>query len=81
MEQIVTYLLMVQEFPNLNKKFLKIVASPLCLGNISKNWSTGNMKKTCFNKYVYNFSIDYDATDVDDIVDMHKFLMKKNNIM
>ena len=81
MEQIVTYLLMIQEFPNLNKKFLKIVASPLCLGNISKNWSTGNMKKTCFNEYVYNFSIDYDATDVDDIADMHKFLMKKNNIM
>ena len=23
-----------------------IVASPLCLGNISKVWSTGNMKKT-----------------------------------
>ena len=23
----------------------KIVASPLCLGNISKNWSTDNMKK------------------------------------
>ena len=23
-----------------------IVASPLCLGNISKDWSTDNMKKT-----------------------------------
>ena len=23
----------------------EIVASPLCLGNISKNWSTDNMKK------------------------------------
>ena len=23
----------------------EIVASPLCLGNISKNWSTENMKK------------------------------------
>ena len=35
------------------KKFIKfkakdseIVASPLCLGNISKDWSTNNMKKT-----------------------------------
>ena len=26
----------------------KIVASPLCLGNISKEWSTDNMKKTGF---------------------------------
>ena len=24
----------------------EIVASPLCLGNISKDWSTDNMKKT-----------------------------------
>ena len=35
------------------------------------------MKKTGFNGYVYNFSIDYDATDVDDIVDIHKYLTKK----
>ena len=27
------------------------------------------------------FSVDYDATDIDDIVDIHKYLMKKNNIM
>ena len=26
-------------------KYSKIVASPLCLGNISKDWSTDNMKK------------------------------------
>ena len=59
----------------------EIVATPLCLGNISKDWSTDNMKKTGFNGYVYDFSVDYDATDVDDIVDIHKYLMKKNNIV
>ena len=59
----------------------EIVATPLCLGNISKNWSADNMKKTGFNGYVYDFSVDYDATDVDDIVDIHKYLMKKNNIV
>ena len=59
----------------------EIVAVLLCLGNISKDWSVGNMKKTGFNGYVYVFSVDYDATDVDDIVDIHKYLMKKNNIM
>ena len=48
------------------------VASPLCLGNISKDWSVDNMKKkTGFNGYVYDFSVDYDATDVDNIVDIH----------
>ena len=55
----------------------EIVANPLCLGNISKDWSTDNMKKTGFNGYVYDFSVDYDATDVDDIKDIHKRLMKK----
>ena len=55
----------------------KIVSTPLCLGNISKDWSIDNMRKTGFNGYVYDFSVDYDATDVDDIVDIHKYLMKK----
>ena len=58
----------------------EIAASPLCLGNISKDWSTDNMKKkTGFNGYVYDFSVDYDATSVDDIKDIHKYLMKKNS--
>ena len=59
----------------------EIVAAPLCLGNISKDWSIDNMKKTGFNGYVYDFSVDYDATDVDDIKDIHKYLMKKNNMV
>ena len=44
----------------------EIVATPLCLGNISKDWSLDNMKRTGFNGYVYDFSADYDATDVDE---------------
>ena len=59
----------------------EIVATPLCLGNISKNCSTDNMKRTGFNGYVYEFSADYDATDADDIKYIHKYLMKKNNIV
>ena len=49
----------------------------LCLGNISKDLLIDNMRKTGFNDYVYDFSVDYDATDVDDIKDIHKYLMKK----
>ena len=55
----------------------EIVASPLCLGNISKDWSVDNMKKTGFNGYVYDFSVDYNSIAVDDIKDIHKYLMKK----
>ena len=58
----------------------EIVPSPLCLGNISKDWSGDNMKKTGFTGYVYDFSADYDAVDVDDIKDIHKYLMKKNDM-
>ena len=59
----------------------KIAASPLCLGNISKDWSTDNIKKTDFKGYIYDFSAGYDATDIDNIKDIHKYLMKKNNIV
>ena len=57
----------------------EIVGTPLCLENISKYWSVNNMKKTGFNGYVYDFNVHY-ATDVDNIKDIHKYLMKKNNI-
>ena len=63
----------------------EIVASPLCLGNISKDFSVDNVgKKTTkktglLNGYVYDFSVDYDAIAVDDILDIHKYLMEKNN--
>ena len=59
----------------------EIVATSLCLGNISKAWSVENMKRTGFNGYVYGFSVDYDTIAVDDILDIHKYLMKKNNMM
>ena len=39
------------------------------------------MKDTRLNGYVYDFSVDYNATDVDDIKDIHKYSMKKNNIV
>ena len=59
----------------------EIVATPLSLENISKDWSVDNMKRTGFNGYVYNFSVHYDAISVDDILDVHKYLMKNNNIV
>ena len=55
----------------------EIVTIPLCLGNISKNWSTDNLKKTGLTGYVYDFSADYNAIAVDDVKDIHNYLMKK----
>ena len=78
--QIVTCLLMVQKFTNLKQK-TELVASPLCLGNISKDWPTDNMKRTGFTGHIYDFSVDYDAIAVDDIKNIHKYLMKKNDLV
>ena len=87
MEQTVSYLLMLQKLLNLKQKILRFKkedskeATPLCLGNISKNWSIDNLKDTGLNGYVNDFSVDYDAITVDDILYTHKYLMKKNNMI
>ena len=60
-----------------NAKDSEILATPLCLRNISKDWSVDNMKRTGFNGYVYDFRVDYDAIAVDDILNICKYLMKK----
>ena len=59
----------------------EITPYQLCLGNILKDWSVDNMKKTGFNGYIYDFSFDYDAISVFDILDIHKYLMEKNKII
>ena len=55
----------------------EVVPNNLCLGNVSKDFSANNMKKTGSNGYIYNFSVVYDSTDVEDIKDIIKYLMKK----
>ena len=60
----------------------EIVPTPLCLGNISNDWSTDNMKKQDLMVmsmiYVY---VDYNVTDVNEVKDIHKYLMKENDIV
>ena len=58
-----------------------IVARPLCLGNISKDWLTDNIKRTGLTGYVYDFSADYNAVTIDDIKDIYNYFMKKNDIV
>ena len=52
----------------------------MSLGNISKEFSVENMKKTELKGYVYDFSVDYDIIAVDDLIDVHKYLMQKHDI-
>ena len=44
----------------------------MCLGNISKDFSIDNMKKTGLYGYVYDFPVNYKSNDLDNVVDIHK---------
>ena len=46
-----------KEIVKFKTKDSAIVVTPLCLGNISKDWSVNNMKKTGPNGYVYEFCL------------------------
>ena len=39
------------------------------------------MKKTGFTGYVYDISVDYKTIAVDDIKNIYKYVMGKNNIV
>ena len=66
---------------NFKAKDSEILAYSLCLGNISKDWSQDNMKKTGFNGYIYDFSTDYNAVTISDMQNIQQYLMKKNGIV
>ena len=43
--------------------------------------SVDNMKKTGLKSYFHDVSVDYNAIAVVDILDIQKYLMKKNEIL
>ena len=52
-----------------------------CLWVISKDVAVDDMKrKNGPQSCVYDLSVDYESTDVDDILDVHKYVMKGHNI-
>ena len=71
----------VKEIHKFKAKDPEIVATPLFSGNISKDLSVDNIKKTGLNGCVYDFSVDFDAIPVDDILYIHNYSMKKNELV
>ena len=59
-------------------KHSEIVATTLCLRNISKEFSEKNMKKTRLYKYVYDLSVNHHVHAVTNILHIYKYLVKKN---
>ena len=70
-----------KEIHKFKAKDSEIAETLLCLGNISKDWSVDDMKKTGINGYVYDLSVDSDAIAVDDILDIDNYLTKNNDIV
>ena len=59
----------------------ELTSTILCLGNISNGFSVSNMEKTGLYGAVYEFSFDYGAISVDNILNIHRYLTKKYNIV
>ena len=62
----------------------EIVASPLCLGNISKDWLIDNMikKQVLMDmSMILVLIIMLLILMIDDIKDIHEYLMKKDSIV
>ena len=58
----------------------QIVKEILCLGNISDDWTTENAEKAGFWGEIYDFAVDYTSTNIGDIYNIHRYLMKKHDI-
>ena len=54
--------------------------APFRLGSISKDFSIDNIKKTGLCGYIYSIFFDYNSTDLDDILDIHKHLLVENKV-
>ena len=67
-----------KEIHQFKAKDSEIVATPLCLGNILKDWKADNMKKNGLNGY--DFTVYYRAVPTVAIPNMHKYLMTANNM-
>ena len=51
-----------------------------CLGNISDGFNNIEPREESLNENVYDFSAGYNSTNKCEILNIHKFLLTKNNI-
>ena len=49
----------------------------LCLGIMAKDFTINNVEKTGLKGVVKFFSVDFNPIDTNDILDIHKYLMKR----
>ena len=61
----------------LKAKEFEIKPHALCFRNILNSFTVNSMKKNWYIWKMYYFSVDYNSIVVDDILDIHKYLMNK----
>ena len=79
----VIYLLMATEVTKFKAKDSETKANQLALGSISTsaNLSSSDIEDNKLYGNVYDFSVDYSTITNDEILDIHNYLMKKNNMV
>ena len=68
---------MLQRKYQFKAKYSEIKPYILCFGNVSKVLAINNRKKTTLNGRIKVCSVDYNAIDNRDILDIHRYLMKE----
>ena len=60
----------------------ELIKYPMCL-DLSKDYNTNAQHKKTAGLFgnIYDFSVSYDATAVDNILHIHKYLMRKNGLV
>ena len=60
----------------LKAKDSEIKPYPFCIGNILKDFTIDGIKRAGLKEYVHAFSVGYNIIDTNNILDIHKYLMK-----
>ena len=50
-----------------------------CFGSISNGFSATESEEVSLSENVYDFSVNFNSTDKSDILNIHKYLITKNN--
>ena len=59
--------------------YTTVVMKVICLGSVSKDFTKDEMREILLNVVAYDFSIDRSPTEKGDILNIHEYLIKKNN--
>ena len=61
------------------KLIKKMLTSQFCLEDISNGFGAADSRGVSLKENMYDFSVNYNALDKSDILNIHKYLMVKND--